>query len=137
MATGTFWLSPAPMAAAIACLDALEADGGAAARHMEVLGHALGEGLVVAARRHGFAVTVSGPPAMPLMTFDEEVSHARPMGERWCAAAAAGGAWLHPNHNWYLSAAHTEEDIGRTLAAAERAFEEIARGACARARPAK
>lgn len=28
--------------------------------------------------------------------------------------------------NWYLCAAHTEEDIGRTLKAAASAFEEIA-----------
>ena len=65
--------------------------------------------------------------AMPLMTFDEEAPDARPLGERWCAAAAAGGAWLHPHHNWYLCAAHTAEDIERTLAAADRAFEEVAR----------
>lgn len=126
-ATGTFWLSPAPMAAALACLDELEADDGAAIAHMAGLGTALGDGLCAAARRHGFSVTISGPPALPFMTFDDEAPLARPRAERWCAAAAAGGAWLHPHHNWYISAAHTEEDVGRTLAAAEGAFEECAR----------
>ena len=126
MATGTYWLSPAPMAAALSCLRGLEADDGAATARMSRLGAALADGLREEARRHGFAVTVSGPPSMPFMTFDEEAPHARPLAERWCAAAAGGGAWLHPHHNWYLSSAHTEEDIDLTLAAAARAFAEVA-----------
>lgn len=97
MATGTYWLSPAPMAAALRCLEVLEADSGSAVGRMVRLGLALGEGLRVEARRHGFEVSISGPPAMPFMTFDEELPHARPLAERWCAAAAAGGAWLHPH----------------------------------------
>uniref|UniRef100_A0A7S2IL27 Glutamate-1-semialdehyde 2,1-aminomutase n=1 Tax=Haptolina brevifila TaxID=156173 RepID=A0A7S2IL27_9EUKA len=125
MATGTYWLSPAPMAAALACLNGLASHGAAATAHMAQLGAALGEGLTTSAARHGFDVTVSGPPAMPFLTFDDEGPHARPLAERWCATVAAGGSWLHPHHNWYISAAHTEEDIGRTLQAAECAFREL------------
>ena len=38
----------------------------------------------------------------------------------------AGGAYAHPTHNWFVSAAHTEEDVARTLEAAERAFKTVA-----------
>ena len=120
------------MAAALSCLRTLEANDGAVPARMAALGTALGDGLKAAARRHGFEVTVSGPPPMPFMTFDEEEAHARPLAERWSAAAAAGGAWVHPHHNWYLCAAHSEEDIERTIEAASRAFEEVASAAARR-----
>jgi glutamate-1-semialdehyde 2,1-aminomutase len=37
-----------------------------------------------------------------------------------------GGAYAHPAHNWFVSAAHTDEDVARTLEATEKAFESVA-----------
>ena len=37
----------------------------------------------------------------------------------FCGEAAANGAILHPRHNWFLSAAHTDADIDRALEATE------------------
>ena len=34
------------------------------------------------------------------------------------------GVYLHPWHNWFLSAAHTEEDVDRALEGTDRAFAE-------------
>ena len=36
--------------------------------------------------------------------------------------ALRGGAWLHPQHNMFLSAAHTEADIDRALQATDGAM---------------
>ena len=44
----------------------------------------------------------------------------------FAAACAAHGVYLHPHHNWFLSAAHGEKEIGRVLEATEAAFHEVA-----------
>ena len=44
-ASGTFWLTGSPMAAALATLDVLEADDCAAMRHMQAMGTRLTDGL--------------------------------------------------------------------------------------------
>ena len=108
-------------------LEVLEADGSAAMAHMQTLGRALSEGLETLSASHGVPARVSGPPAMPFLTFDGEEPHQRPRGERWCAEMAARGVWVHPHHNWYLSASHTSDDIDATLAAADGAFAAVAR----------
>ena len=41
---------------------------------------------------------------------------------RFCVEMARCGFFLHPHHNWFLCAAHTEADIDRALAAADGAF---------------
>ncbi len=42
------------------------------------------------------------------------------------------GLLLHPNHHWFVCAAHTEQDLAHTLEISEAAFravkEELARG---------
>jgi len=124
-ATGTYWLGAPPMAAALATLDALEADSGL--DKMERVGTQLAAGLVAAAGKHGLAATVSGPASMPYFTFDDERPHRRPLGEMFCAEMAGRGVWVHPHHNWYLSAAHEESDVRATLAAADGAFAAVAR----------
>jgi glutamate-1-semialdehyde aminotransferase len=44
----------------------------------------------------------------------------------FAAACAEAGVYLAPYHNWFVSAAHTEEDVARTLGATERAFGVVA-----------
>ena len=128
MSTGTYWLGAPSMAAALATLDALEAEGSAAMASMQARGTRLARGLEARARAHGVPALVSGPPAMPFLTFEGEAPHARPLGERWCAEMAARGVWLHPHHNWYLCASHTDDDVDATLVAAEGAFDALAAG---------
>ena len=36
--------------------------------------------------------------------------------------ALRGGVYLHPRHNWFVSAALTGDDIARALEATDRAF---------------
>ena len=127
-ATGTYWVSGAPMAAALATLDVLQADNSAAMHHMQAMGERLCAGIAAQALRHGFSVTLSGPPAMPFVTFDADdgMPARRPLGMEWCTAVAQGGVWLHPFHNWYLSLSHTEEDIDEALEATDAAFAHVA-----------
>lgn len=41
---------------------------------------------------------------------------------RWSVELLRRGVLVHPWHNWFLSAAHTEADIDLALQATERAF---------------
>ena len=119
---GTYWTAAVPMAAALACIEELERSNAVA--HMERMGTALRTGMERQAAAHGLAVRSSGPPAIPFMTFvgDEGFADSR----RFAAACAAHGVYLHPHHNWFLSAAHGEREIGRVLEATEVAFREVA-----------
>ena len=89
--TGTFWLSPGPMAAALTTLDELAADDGAAMRHMRAMGAALAEGLRAQALDHRVRARVTGAAAMPLLTFDADAAPERARAMTFCAAAARRG----------------------------------------------
>ena len=58
---------------------------------------------------------------MPFMSFAEETNFYR--SQTFCKEAIRRGAFFHPHHNWFLSAAHTPADIEETLAIADAAFE--------------
>ena len=124
--TGSYFTSAVPMAAALACLDELERGDGVA--QMEAMGLRLQRGLEQQATAHGLPITYSGPPAIPFMTFDGDVKFAR--SRAFAAACAAGGVYLTPYHNWFVSAAHQERDIDQVLAVTDGAFA-AARGAAA------
>jgi glutamate-1-semialdehyde 2,1-aminomutase len=122
--TGSYFTSAVPMAAALACLRALEDEDGIA--RMAALGTRLCTGLDRAARGHDLRVTTSGPPALPFMSFCDDPGQSS--NRVFCAAMAERGVYLHPHHNWFLSAAHTEADIDRTLERADEAFAIVAEG---------
>lgn len=63
MASGTYWLTAAPMAAALRCLGILEADGSAVMHQMQRSGQRLVDGLRAEAAARDLAVTVSGERA--------------------------------------------------------------------------
>ncbi|MFJ8911107.1 aminotransferase class III-fold pyridoxal phosphate-dependent enzyme [Amycolatopsis sp. NPDC102389] len=121
--TGSFWYSAVSMAASVATLTELrETD---ALVRMDRAGQRLRDGLDAQAKRHGLEVNQTGPVQMPLLTFagDPEFT----VATRWAREAATRGVYLHPTHNWFLSAAHTESDIDEILDRTEDAFAAIAR----------
>lgn len=78
------------------------------------------EGLRQAANAAGLQVNVTGPPAMPYMTFADD-----PLFEKnrfFCGEAARRGIFFHPHHNWFVCAAMTESDILRTIDVASECF---------------
>jgi len=117
--TGSYFTSTVPMAASLACLRELAATDGIA--RMRILGEKLRDGLLAQARDAKLEVTYSGPPAIPYMTFkDDRGRHDR--AKLFAGECARHGVYLAPRHNWFLSAAHTDQDIARTLDVTAGAF---------------
>jgi glutamate-1-semialdehyde 2,1-aminomutase len=88
-------------------------------------GEILMAGLVEIGRKHGYAMIASGPPAIPFLSFADDPSLRKQ--QRFCAEVTRRGAIFHPHHNWFLSAAHTPEDIAATLRMADEAFAVVKR----------
>jgi glutamate-1-semialdehyde 2,1-aminomutase len=43
----------------------------------------------------------------------------------WCAECTRRGAYFTPHHNWFISAAHNDADIQRTLDIVDEAFKAV------------
>lgn len=121
--TGSYWNDPAPMAAALATLDIIARDH--IPEKLAATGQRFVDGFLSLGQKHGIPLIASGPPAMPYVRVADDPSFMRT--QALCAAAIAKGVFLHPHHNWFISAAHTEADIDDALARVDRAFVEIRR----------
>ncbi|WP_082525547.1 aminotransferase class III-fold pyridoxal phosphate-dependent enzyme [Mesorhizobium sp. Root102] len=113
--TGSFWYGAVAMAAAIATINTLR-DTDAIAR-MTQAGDRLRSGLDAAAKKHGLSLRQTGPASMPMVLFDGDTEFK--LASAFCSAALREGAYFHPRHNMFLSAAHTEKDIDLALQAAD------------------
>jgi glutamate-1-semialdehyde 2,1-aminomutase len=116
--TGSFWFSAAAMAAAVATIKTLRAENSIEA--MAAMGAALRAGILDQAAARGIDVNYTGPAAMPYMTFAGDRDHEQ--GSAFAAATMRHGAYLHPRHNWFISAAMTEADLSRALDATAAGF---------------
>ncbi|WP_020659956.1 aminotransferase class III-fold pyridoxal phosphate-dependent enzyme [Amycolatopsis benzoatilytica] len=121
--TGSFWYAAVPLAAGLATLRELRK--GQAIPDMLRTGTRLREGLAAQAAAHGYSVRQSGPVQMPVLYFDGDDDLS--LGTAWAEAAVRRGVYLHPWHNWFLSAAHTDADIDTILERTDEAFEDIRR----------
>jgi glutamate-1-semialdehyde 2,1-aminomutase len=115
--TGTQFFNAAPMAAAKATLEELARIDGP--RVMTELGNTLNDGLVNVAQQQGYELVASGIPAMPYyrlnnVGMDEHF--------KWVDECVKRGIYLLGYHNHFLSTAHTQADIDRTLEIANEAF---------------
>jgi glutamate-1-semialdehyde 2,1-aminomutase len=106
------------MAAAVATISALRAEDAVAA--MERAGAELRDGILAQARARDLAVNYTGPAAMPYLTFTGDRGHE--LAGLFAATAIRHGAYLHPRHNWFVSAAMTGDDLALALAATDQAF---------------
>ncbi|CAI6048318.1 aspartate aminotransferase family protein [Cohnella sp. JJ-181] len=126
---GTLNGNSAAMAAAIATVEALSRDDAYA--RMEALMIRLAEGIRGLLVRHGVRGVVNqlGPVFHLMFVEADEVSDfdtfqlrdARAYGD-FAARMLAEGVLLRPSGLWYISAAHGEGDVDRTLDAADRAL---------------
>ena len=120
--TGSFWCGATPMAAAVATIKKMkEID---AIAKMRTVGTRLREGLDAQAKKHGLAISQTGPVQMPQILFANDPDFV--MGNRFVLAALQRGVYMHPWHNMFLSAAHTEADIDRVLQATDGALKAVA-----------
>jgi glutamate-1-semialdehyde 2,1-aminomutase len=116
--TGSFWNMSGPIAAALATIKELKAIDGVG--RMLKTGTLLCDGLKAAAQANGLQILISGPPSIPTMRFANENNFLRM--QMWSAECSRRGAFFHPHHNWFVSTAHTEEDIKKSLEIAGEAF---------------
>ncbi len=116
--TGSYWNSSVPMAAACAVLDVMAEEN--SVKIMMDMGEKLMKGLEDLAKTHGLQVKISGPYSIPFMRFANEDNFLR--NQLFCAEVTKRGSFFHPHHNWFLSSAHTEDDINKTLEHADAAY---------------
>lgn len=121
--TGSFWCGAASMAASLKTLEIFQRDDSIA--HMARLGQRLRDGLAAQAKSHGQRLHQTGPAQMPQILFENDKDVER--GRLFTLEALRGGAYLHPQHNMFLSAAHTEADIDKALQATDGAMAAVRR----------
>ena len=119
--TGSFWFQAVPMAAAVATITAIREEDAVAA--MQRTGTMLQEGIKRQADEAGVRIAMTGPPAMPNLRFPDDADLAK--GKTFCGTVAEHGVIIHPRHNWFLSAAHTDRDIERGLDATWAGFQAV------------
>ena len=130
---GTYNAAPIALAAAKATLEELSADGGAVYGRMNALGDRLREGLQGVFDGAGVPARVQGMGSM-LQVYFTDLADVRTYRDfarvdeglfsRWAREMILRGVFVHPDgqEHIFLSAAHTEEDVARILAAAAEAI---------------
>jgi glutamate-1-semialdehyde 2,1-aminomutase len=121
--TGSFWCGAASMAASLKTLEVFQRDDSIA--HMTRIGQRLRDGLAAQAKAHGQVLHQTGPVQMPQILFENDKDVER--GRLFTLEALRGGAYLHPQHNMFLSTAHTVADIDKTLQATDSAMAAVRR----------
>lgn len=121
----TFYCNSAEMAASISTISLLrESD---AIGRVWKLGELLQAGLSSLIQQYNIDAKVVGFPPCPFLVFTSpDDAQQQSTKTAFYSATTRRGIFLHPNHHWFLSAAHSEEDIQQTLQACRFAFEELA-----------
>lgn len=119
--TGSYWNNSPEMAAAIACIDEMNAID--AAGICNERGLQLRKGLEQLASGHGLQFKVTGPNSIPFIHFTNETNFKR--AQLFCKECSLNGVYFFWHHNMFLSAAHTEEDINKTLDVSDKAFKAV------------
>jgi glutamate-1-semialdehyde 2,1-aminomutase len=125
--SSTFYANAAEMAAAITTIEVLRDTD--ALQRIRRMGEVFMSGLDELVHDYGVPARVVGLPVSPFLEFQAQDN---PEGRRrkltFFSETLRGGLLLHPNHQWFLSAAHTDEDIARALAVCRSAFDAVAAG---------
>ena len=127
--------NPASMLSGIACLEILQQPG--IYEEMDRLGAILEDGILKSATKNGITLTINRlGGALTLFFTDVKVQNYEQAeqtdGEifaRFFKLMLKNGINLAPSkyEAWFLTIAHTEEDINHTLEAVDRSFSELAR----------
>ena len=124
--SSTFYADPAPMAAALATIRILRDTD--ALERIWTAGSAFQDGLSALVERHRVPARVVGYPPMPFLQFTHpDLIIRERMSTAFAAEAAEHGVLLHPSHQWFLSAAHTREDIEFALHGCDQALAALER----------
>lgn len=123
--SGTYNANVLVVEASVTCLDLLTREDGAAYRHLFRLGNRLKDGIAAAAAEQGITVQLQGPGPMfhlafatePIYDYRSAAKADTPRYHRFAAALMQRGVRVLERGLWYVSTAHTEEDIDTALAA--------------------
>jgi len=119
--TGSFWFQAVPMAAALATINALRDEDAVAV--MERVGNRLRDEFDQLANEIGVPIRQTGPVQMPNLSFPDDQNFAK--ATAFCTTMLERGVIVHPRHNWFLSATHTDDDVDRFLDAAQHGLEAV------------
>ncbi|MDP7050997.1 MAG: glutamate-1-semialdehyde 2,1-aminomutase, partial [Verrucomicrobiota bacterium] len=130
---GTLSGNPLAMAAGIAVLEELQSAG--VHEQLEAMGARLEAGMKVASKQAGVPVTFQRIASMscgyftdsPVHNLGEAMDSDREMFKKYFHGMLEEGIYMAPSafEAGFISAAHTEDDIDRTIAAAEKVLKEL------------
>ncbi len=127
--SGTFSGNPIAATAGVAGLEVLSRPG--VYERLHAIGSRLRTGIEEAGRRHGVPARALGEDAVFGVRFIEDESvtswmdlqaHDTALGHRWAIECIKRGMLVNPNEKIYVSVAHTDSDIDRTLQICDEAF---------------
>ncbi|MDQ1909002.1 aspartate aminotransferase family protein [Paenibacillus sp. GD4] len=133
---GTLNGNGAAVGAALATIEALAKDDGAAYRQMEIMADRLVTGIRSALQTHGIPglINHAGPVFHMMFTDETEVEDFEAFNQRDAAKYTRfaelmlyHGVLVRPNGLWYVSAVHTENDVDETIAAVDAVLAELKR----------
>ncbi len=110
-ATGSFWNNPGPMAAALKTLEVLERDNCIPA--MLRRGKEWVDQFVALGNKYGVPLQATGTPVMPFVRIANDPGFQ--CQQAFCSEAVRQGVFLHPHHNWFIGAAHTDALLEESL----------------------
>ena len=131
--SGTYNANLVSLSAALAAVRELSANNQAAYKRINAAGKALMEGIAAAGRRCGIDLQVSGLPSAFHTCFTnlpvhDYATYAAANQERlglFLSALLENGVRPTSRGTWFVSAAHTDDDLASTLEAVERALQRI------------
>jgi glutamate-1-semialdehyde 2,1-aminomutase len=133
-ASGTLNGNPISASAGLVALDVLSRPG--AYEHFRRIGGRLRREIPALGKRYGFDVQTPGEDAVfgvrftsrrPLRNWEDLLTADTQLNLRWSIELLKRGILVNPNEKFYLSLAHTEADVDRTLEVCDQAFAAIRR----------
>jgi glutamate-1-semialdehyde 2,1-aminomutase len=134
-ASGTLNGNPVSSTAGLVALDVLSRPG--AYDHLHRIGGRLRREIEAIGRRYGFSAQTPGEDAVfgvrftdrrPLRTWADLLTSDKDLHLRWSIELLKRGILVNPNEKFYISLAHTDADVDRTLEACDEAFAALRRG---------
>lgn len=124
--TSTFFANSAEMAAALTTITILrETD---AITHIWQMGELFAQGIKNLIREYDLPAELVGYPPYPFISFNaSDPAQNKRLTRAFYAETTRQGVFFHPNHHWYISAAHTEADICTTLDVCREGFQAVQR----------
>jgi len=112
--SATFFVNSFPMIAALTTIRELKKRNGT--QYMWTVGKKLMQGLTEIMEEEGIEAQVIGVPPLPMIKFtDKDKKTRETLKVAFFSETTKRGVLLHPNHCWFLSLAHTEQDVNKTL----------------------